>query len=178
MNLKMLLSFVRMSQCWSCLPTRCNPPGWVSTPDHPGGKSHWATSWQCHSWFCTDEQHRAMGNDGYWFCFTVKRSCGEPCCMCTNLPRFHPAVLRWFSSAQTQRRPGPWCRRSQCRLQLCSPLHKTSSPSPQTHWQHERRETIKQAFPTDTHSRTHTHTKWRSYPFMVISHLPISRVCM
>lgn len=33
---------------------------------------------------------------------------GEPCLrVLQNSLHFHPAVLRWFSSARTQRRPGP-----------------------------------------------------------------------
>lgn len=57
---------------------------------------------------------------------------------CMPLPRFHPAVLQWFSSAETRRTPAQWCRRSPCQSQPCSPRCRISSPSPLKCWRKER----------------------------------------
>lgn len=59
------------------------------------------------------------------------------CCM--PLPRFRPAALQWFSSAETRRMLAQWCRRSPCQSQPCSPRCRTSSPSPLKLWRKERR---------------------------------------
>lgn len=57
---------------------------------------------------------------------------------CMPLPRFHPAALRWFPWAETQRRPVLWCMRSPYQSRPCSPARRTSSPSPPKCWGKER----------------------------------------
>lgn len=69
-NLFMFHHCTDFIQHLSFLPIRYNPPEWVSTPGHPCGKWYWATPWQSHSWLCTNEQHKAMGDDGPWIFFT------------------------------------------------------------------------------------------------------------
>lgn len=105
----------------------------MSTHGHLGGTWHWAMSSQRHSWLCTNEQHKNTGRWQKWI-FWINNFCGNLSCVSESLLHFHPAVLRWFSSAWTRRRPGLWYRRSLCQSQLCSLLHKTSSPSPLKRW--------------------------------------------
>lgn len=141
----------------SCLPIIYNPPEWVSTPGHPDWTWHLATSSQRHSWLCTDEQHKDRGW-GQKLIFQINDFCGNTRCVCKSLLHFHPAVLRWFSSAQTQRRRGLWCRRSPCQSQLCSLPHKTSSASPPKHWRN-RRSRWKRCIPFCVWMGAYTHTK-------------------
>lgn len=159
MHVHHIIFYIDMMKHLSSLPIKYNPPEWVSTHGHPGGKWCLAASLRCHSWLCTDEKHKIMGNDGHWgFCVAKHIACVKKKKekKKKNVLHFHPAVLRWFSSAQTQRRLGLWCRRSQCRSQLYSPLHKTSSLFPQKLWKSERRGGKWDTFLNGcTHTRTH-----------------------
>lgn len=143
-----------------CLPIKYSPPEWVSTRGHPGGTWHLAVSSQRHSWLCTDEQHRGgwqIKRHKYIFGGLMFFFCGKPCCMRKRLLHFHPAERRWSSSAQTRRRPGLWCRRIPCQSQLCSPLRKTSSPSPLKRCR-KSRSLGKRKAPSFLHLEKHTHT--------------------